>query len=93
MKQSQICNTEAGRMGISAERVRALACHYERSDHALIDAPCAMTAERSRGWWDEYQEILPGALLDLAEVEHHAVHLRTAITAHIPGLLQTKPHC
>ncbi|MEU5628333.1 MULTISPECIES: helix-turn-helix domain-containing protein [Streptomyces] len=25
VKQSQICNTEAGRMGMSAERVRALA--------------------------------------------------------------------
>ncbi|WP_164419500.1 helix-turn-helix domain-containing protein [Streptomyces salinarius] len=92
VKQNQISNTEAGRMGVSAERVRALARHYECSDRALIDALCAMTAERTRGWWEEYREILPGALLDLAEVEHHAVHLRTAITAHIPGLLQTTDH-
>ncbi|EHN78830.1 DNA-binding protein [Streptomyces coelicoflavus ZG0656] len=92
VKQNQISNTEAGRMGVSAERVRALACHYECSDRALVDALCAMTAERNRGWWEQYREILPGALLDLAEVEHHAVHLRTAITAHIPGLLQTTDH-
>ncbi|MEU9637702.1 helix-turn-helix transcriptional regulator [Streptomyces tendae] len=92
VKQNQISNTEAGRMGVSAERIRALACHYECSDRDLVDALCAMTAERKRGWWEQYREILPGALLDLAEVEHHAVHLRTAITAHIPGLLQTTDH-
>ncbi|MFG3215272.1 helix-turn-helix domain-containing protein [Streptomyces tendae] len=92
VKQNQISNTEAGRMGVSAERIRALACHYECSDRELVDALCAMTTERKRGWWEQYREILPGALLDLAEVEHHAVHLRTAITAHIPGLLQTTDH-
>ncbi|MBX9394735.1 DUF5753 domain-containing protein [Streptomyces sp. TRM72054] len=51
-----------------------------------------MTGDRKRGWWEEYREILPSALLDLAEVEHHAVRLRTAITVHIPGLLQTTDH-
>ncbi|WP_432131664.1 helix-turn-helix domain-containing protein [Streptomyces tendae] len=92
VKQNQISNTEAGRMGVSAERIRTLACHYECSDRDLVDALCAMTTERKRGWWEQYREILPGALLDLAEVEHHAVRLRTAITAHIPGLLQTTDH-
>lgn len=48
-----------------------------------------MAAERIRGWWEEYREILPAALLDLAEVEHHAERLRAAVTLHIPGLLQT----
>ncbi|TWG04610.1 hypothetical protein FHX80_113079 [Streptomyces brevispora] len=33
--------------------------------------------------------MLPGPLLDLAEVEQHARRLRTAVTVHIPGLLQT----
>ncbi|MFD7060375.1 helix-turn-helix domain-containing protein [Streptomyces sp. NPDC059906] len=92
VKQNQISNTEAGRMGVSAERIRALACHYECPDRPLVDALCTMTTERKRGWWEQYREILPGALLDLAEVEHHAVRLRTAITAHIPGLLQTTDH-
>lgn len=92
VKQNQISNTEAGRMGVSAERIHALACHYDCADRALIDALSAMTTERKRGWWEEYREILPSSLLDLAEVEHHAVSLRTAITVHMPGLLQTTDH-
>jgi transcriptional regulator with XRE-family HTH domain len=91
-KQNFISNIEAGRAGVSAERVHALACHYDCPDKALIEAIASMTGSRQRGWWEEYREILPGALLDLAEVEHHAVHLCTAITVHMPGLLQTTDH-
>ncbi|WJV51368.1 helix-turn-helix domain-containing protein [Streptomyces flavofungini] len=92
VKQNQISNTEAGRVGVSPERVRTLARHYKCADAALIEALSIMTADRTRGWWEEYREILPAALLDLAEVEHHARRLRTAITVHIPGLLQTPDH-
>ncbi|MET7599283.1 helix-turn-helix transcriptional regulator [Streptomyces sp. NPDC005481] len=89
IKQAQVSNMEAGRVGVSAERVRILACHYDCSDRALVQALSEMTNERGRGWWEEYREILPAVLLDLAEVEHHATMLRTAVTVHIPGLFQT----
>ncbi|MET9384727.1 helix-turn-helix transcriptional regulator [Streptomyces sp. NPDC002928] len=89
IKQAQISNMEAGRVGVSAERVRTLACHYDCSDKALVEAIAAMTGDRTRGWWEEYREILPAVLLDMAEVEHHATHLRSAVTVHIPGLFQT----
>ncbi|MFD6620051.1 helix-turn-helix domain-containing protein [Streptomyces albidoflavus] len=89
VKQNQVSNTESGRMGVSPERVRTLACHYNCGDKALVQALCDMAAERTRGWWEEYRGILSAGLLDLAEVEHHAVRLRTAITLHIPGPLQT----
>ncbi|MFD7338090.1 helix-turn-helix domain-containing protein [Streptomyces violascens] len=92
VKQNQVSNTESGRMGVSPDRVRALACHYECADHGLVDALVSMAGERVRGWWEEYRAILPAALLDLAEVEHHARHMRTAITVHTPGLLQTAEH-
>ncbi|MFG2125754.1 helix-turn-helix domain-containing protein [Streptomyces sp. NPDC048710] len=91
-KQTLISNIEAGRAGVSPERVRALACHYDCPDAALVEAIAGMTGDRKRGWWEEYREILPSGLLDLAEVEHHAGHLCTAITVHIPGLLQTVDH-
>jgi transcriptional regulator with XRE-family HTH domain len=91
-QQSQISNMEAGRIGVSAERVRRLACHYKCPDKSLVEALADMTSGRKRGWWEEYCEILPAALLDLAEVEHHARHLRTAVTVHIPGLFQTTDH-
>jgi transcriptional regulator with XRE-family HTH domain len=89
VQQNQISNVEAGRAGVSPERVRTLACHYDCGDRALVEALGDMATERTRGWWEEYREILPAALLDLAEVEHHAVRLRAAVTVHIPGLLQT----
>ncbi|MFF6786718.1 Scr1 family TA system antitoxin-like transcriptional regulator [Streptomyces sp. NPDC012510] len=92
IKQNQISNTEAGRMGVSPDRVRMLACHYECSDKVLVEALARMTRTRQRGWWEEYRELLPSPLLDLAELEHHAASLRDAITARIPGLLQTREY-
>ncbi|MEV8022567.1 helix-turn-helix transcriptional regulator [Streptomyces sp. NPDC086554] len=92
MKQAQVSNMETGRLGVSAERVRALACQYECPDKTLVDAIAGMTGERKRGWWEEYRDILPARLLDLAELEHHGHELRTAHTSGIPGLLQTTEH-
>ncbi|MBC9719138.1 helix-turn-helix domain-containing protein [Streptomyces sp. TRM66268-LWL] len=92
IKQNQVSNMEAGRVGVSAERLRTLARHYVCSDQEFVSALVDMTGERGRGWWEEYRGILSAGLLDLAEVEHHATRLRTAITAHIPGLLQTVEH-
>ncbi|MFJ4834924.1 helix-turn-helix domain-containing protein [Streptomyces sp. NPDC088747] len=89
VQQNQISNVEAGRAGVSPERVRTLACHYDCGDKALVDALGDMANERGRGWWEEYRELLPAILLDLAEVEHHATMLRSAVTVHIPGLFQT----
>ncbi|GCD34608.1 transcriptional regulator [Streptomyces chrestomyceticus JCM 4735] len=90
--QSRISNIEAGSYAVSADRVRALARLYECSDDALIQALAAMTGGRTRGWWEEYREILPADALDLAELEHHARALRVASVIHIPGLLQTRDH-
>ncbi|MCX4881864.1 helix-turn-helix transcriptional regulator [Streptomyces sp. NBC_00847] len=92
VKPNQISNMEAGRAGVSAERVRTMACTYECSDTAHIKALAGMTGDRRRGWWEEYREILPAPLLDLAELEHHAQSLRDATTARIPGLLQTREY-
>ncbi|MFE5090004.1 helix-turn-helix transcriptional regulator [Streptomyces sp. NPDC056638] len=90
--QARISNIEAGRYGVSAERVRTLSCHYDCSDHELVNALAAMTGDRKRGWWEEYREILSTGLLDLAELEHHGTALRTSHTAGLPGLLQTTDH-
>ncbi|MEU9189582.1 helix-turn-helix transcriptional regulator [Streptomyces sp. NPDC048484] len=92
MKQNQISNMESGRMGVSPDRVRLLACHYDCPDKALIEALTNMTNDRRRGWWEEYREFVPSPLLDLPELEHHATSLRDSVTARIPGLLQTLDH-
>ncbi|MEV8308135.1 Scr1 family TA system antitoxin-like transcriptional regulator [Streptomyces flavidovirens] len=90
--ESKISMTEAGRVGVSAERVRHLANQYACDDAALVDALTAMASERVRGWWEEYRELVPPGFLDIAELEHHALHLRTFESVHIPGLLQTEEH-
>ncbi|MCC9707799.1 helix-turn-helix transcriptional regulator [Streptomyces sp. MNU76] len=92
IKQHQVSNMEAGRLGVSPDRVRMLACHYECPDKVLVEALTRMTRTRQRGWWEEYRELLPTPLLDLAELEHYAKSLRDAITARIPGLLQTREY-
>ncbi|MER6101886.1 helix-turn-helix transcriptional regulator [Streptomyces sp. NPDC001832] len=89
VKQNQISNMEAGRIGVSLARLRALAGQYDCADKDVVAALGHMTSDRTRGWWEEYREILPAPLLDLAEIEHHARRLRTAVTVHIPGLFQT----
>ncbi|MFE3599540.1 helix-turn-helix domain-containing protein [Streptomyces sp. NPDC059142] len=88
----QLSNVETARFGVSADRIRAMADAYGCEDEAYVSALMDMTGDRSRGWWEQYRSILPTGLLDLAELEHHALALRTAYTAHIPGLLQTAEH-
>jgi transcriptional regulator with XRE-family HTH domain len=90
--QTQISNIEAGRIGVSADRVRALARIYSCSDQALINALVGLLGDRKPGWWEQYRDILPAVLLEAAEIEHHATRLRTATMIHVPGLLQTVDH-
>ncbi|MGW6907104.1 helix-turn-helix domain-containing protein [Streptomyces sp. NPDC054940] len=86
---SQMSHVELGIAAISAERVRRLAAHYVCMDEAFIDALVAMATDRTRGWWEEYREVLPQVNLDVAETEHHATYLRDVVITRIPGLLQT----
>ncbi|MCX5411163.1 Scr1 family TA system antitoxin-like transcriptional regulator [Streptomyces sp. NBC_00059] len=88
----QLSNMEVARFGVSADRVRVAAHTYSCTDQLLVDALVDMTGDRKRGWWEEYREILPPKLLDLAEIEHHGTRLRAAHSMHIPGLLQTVDH-
>ncbi|MFE3500854.1 helix-turn-helix domain-containing protein [Kitasatospora sp. NPDC059160] len=90
--QSRISSIEAGGYPVSADRVRTLARLYGCVDEMLIDALTRMTGGRTRGWWEEYREILPAGALDLAEVEHHARSMRIVSVVHVPGLLQTPEH-
>lgn len=90
--QPRISSIESGRYAVGADRVRALARSYSCTDEAYIDALTDMTGGRTRGWWDEYRDILPLDALDLAELEHHSTAMRTAAVIHLPGLLQTRAH-
>ncbi|MGP4110143.1 helix-turn-helix domain-containing protein [Streptomyces sp. 4N509B] len=91
--QGKISHIESGRIGVSEERVRRLAAFYACADEALLSALCAIARERrGQHWWDEYRSILAPRFLDIAEMEHHAVSLRTVQTVTMPGLLQTEAY-
>ncbi|MFF8957852.1 helix-turn-helix domain-containing protein [Streptomyces sp. NPDC014894] len=91
--QAKISHMEAGRIGISEERLRRLASFYRSDDSALIDALCEISTER-RGqyWFDDYRGILAPAFLDIAELEWHARALRSVQSLTVPGLLQTEEY-
>ncbi|MEV7593900.1 helix-turn-helix transcriptional regulator [Streptomyces sp. NPDC089922] len=91
--RTMVSNIEAGRTTVSEDRVRQLACHYKCPDSNLIDALAAIaSSRRAPNWWAEYRGKLPEGHLDISELEHHAVRIRTAQTVHLPGLLQTEDH-
>ncbi|MEV7190781.1 helix-turn-helix transcriptional regulator [Streptomyces sp. NPDC093510] len=90
--QAQISHIEAGRWGVSAERVRRLAEIYSASDKRLVDALCAMAEERVKGWWEDYREVLGPGFLDIAELEHHASYLRSVQIVTMPGIFQTEEY-
>jgi transcriptional regulator with XRE-family HTH domain len=90
--QARISMIEAGRYGVSADRVRSVARIYACEDDALVGALSDMTGRQARGWWEEYRDILPSDWLDLAELEHHATGIRIGTVIHMPGLLQTRDH-
>ncbi|MEU1039022.1 helix-turn-helix transcriptional regulator [Streptomyces sp. NPDC005551] len=90
--RAKISNIETGIRTISPERLRTLACNCDCSDQAYIGALVAMARPVGRGWWERYRGALSPGLLDIAELESYAVRMRTAHTAHIPGLFQTSDH-
>ncbi|MFF2405446.1 helix-turn-helix domain-containing protein [Streptomyces sp. NPDC058092] len=90
--RGKISNIEAGARPISPDRLRTLACNCECTDEKYVDALVEMAQPRGRGWWERYRGTLPQGLLDIAELEAHALRMRAAYSMHIPGLLQTSDH-
>ncbi|RDG38202.1 Scr1 family TA system antitoxin-like transcriptional regulator [Streptomyces corynorhini] len=90
--RTALSNTESGRFGVSADRVRTWAGHYECPDVAYVEALAAMAAERINGWWEDYRRDLTSDALDLAELEHHAAGIRSVQIMYMPGLLQTEDY-
>ncbi|MEU2053528.1 helix-turn-helix domain-containing protein [Streptomyces bungoensis] len=87
-----VSQIESGLAGVSEQRLRRLVALYSCSNHELIDALAAMATDRTRGWWEEYRQLLPTPFLDLAELEHHASFLREVQFLFIPGPLQTEDY-
>ncbi|MGW0783472.1 helix-turn-helix domain-containing protein [Streptomyces sp. NPDC002913] len=90
--RSRLSNIEQGMRAISQERVRLLAQSCHCPDQSYVDALVTMAAPAQRGWWNRYRDTLPAGLLDISEIEAHALRMRTAHSVHVPGVLQTSDH-
>lgn len=90
---AQVTQMEAGRTGISVERLRTLAATCMCVNESLIDALADIITDRSEaGWWEDYRGTLSTDFLEVAELEGHARGLSTYTITFIPGLLQTKAY-
>ncbi|MFI8235794.1 helix-turn-helix domain-containing protein [Streptomyces sp. NPDC085866] len=87
--RGKISYMESGVRNISAERLRTLAQHCQCDDEKYVAALVEMASAGTQGWWEQYRGALPQGMLDIAELESRAIHMRAACTVHIPGLLQT----
>ena len=92
LDRAKISNIETGIRTINPERLRTLACKCDCSDQAYVETLVNMVRPSGRGWWERYRGSLSPDLLDIAELESYAERMRTAHTAHVPGLLQTSDH-
>ncbi|MEU0072158.1 helix-turn-helix transcriptional regulator [Streptomyces sp. NPDC006332] len=90
--RTRLSNMESGIRPFSPERIRTLACNYACVEEGYVDALIDMAGKKERGWWERHRGTLPSGLLDIAELEWHAVRVRTAQVMHVPGLLQTEEY-
>lgn len=87
---ARLSQIESGVVGMSEDTVRRLATNYVCTDEELTEALVAMATDRTRGWWEKYQGLLPVSFLDIAELEHHATYRFDIEFLHVPGLFQTE---
>ncbi|MEU7044714.1 helix-turn-helix transcriptional regulator [Streptomyces varsoviensis] len=89
LDRTKISNIESGVRAITPERVRTLATNYGCHDEPYVEALAAMAESRPKEWWETYRGQLPPGLLDITDLEWHAVSVRAGVFLHVPGLLQT----
>ncbi|MEV0485958.1 helix-turn-helix transcriptional regulator [Streptomyces sp. NPDC050508] len=89
---ARLSQIESGVVGMSESTVRRLAANYACMDQELTEALVAMATDRTHGWWEKYQGLLPVSFLDIAELEHHATYRFDLEFLHIPGLFQTEDY-
>ncbi|MFE6870912.1 helix-turn-helix domain-containing protein [Kitasatospora sp. NPDC057692] len=90
MNPAQVTQMEAGKIGISVERLRTVAATCMCVNEPLIAALANIITEREKpGWWEEYRGVLSTDFVDVAEFESQARRLTTFTMAFVPGLLQT----
>ncbi|MFF4454974.1 helix-turn-helix domain-containing protein [Streptomyces goshikiensis] len=89
--QAKISHMEAGRIGVSPDRIRRMCTFYQSDNLPLIDALCGIALEhRGQFWFDDFRGKLDPNWLNVAELELHAKKMRSSQSFTFPGPFQTE---
>ncbi|MFF2143099.1 helix-turn-helix domain-containing protein [Kitasatospora sp. NPDC058190] len=92
VKGPNISHIEAGRIGLTLERLKTWLDLCEVTDPEYRAGLTSMSESTGKGWWTEFKPHVVPSALDLAEFEASATALDSYQTLLIPGLLQTKAY-
>jgi len=88
--ESKMSRLELGRVAFKERDVSDLLMLYGVTDPEARDAVLALLEDANRrGWWREYEDVMPGWFQNYVGLEAAAKILRTYETHFVPGLLQT----
>jgi len=90
---SKISRLENGRVSVKDRDIVDLLAFYRVTDKSLQEELRAMAARaNSRGWWDDYSDILPAWFEEYIGLEEAAILIRGYEVQLVPGLLQTEDY-
>jgi transcriptional regulator with XRE-family HTH domain len=90
---SKISRLESGRVAFKDRDIVDLFIHYGVTDEAQIQSLRRIAARaNSRGWWNDYSDILPSWFEEYISLEEAAVEIRGYEVQFVPGLLQTEEY-
>ncbi|KNB51608.1 helix-turn-helix domain-containing protein [Streptomyces caatingaensis] len=90
--RSRISHIEAGRVDVPRNGLYKLLRAYGCEDGPYFDALMEMARRRSKGWWDDFRDVLAPVAANFAELEYHSTAIRMHEPLFVPGMLQTEAY-
>jgi transcriptional regulator with XRE-family HTH domain len=91
--ESKMSRLELGRVAFKERDVADLLMFYGITDPEERDRLLALAREANRrGWWREYEDVLPGWFQNYIGLEEAAAGIRSHEIQFVPGLLQTEDY-
>jgi hypothetical protein len=87
--RSKISRIETGQRGIRPKELRELLTEYGVAESEQVALVGLARRGDSRGWWDQYANVLPEAFADYIMMESTAAEIMTYEAQLVPDLLQT----
>ena len=89
---SKVSRIEAAKTMPSAEDIKAMGKLYKADDDKLEELFGLLRDADQRGWWEDYEDALPGEYTRLLGLEAEATFQRSWEPQVVPGLLQTEDY-